>query len=59
MSLHDEFEAVKHAPHELVAWVKSLLVRLEGEPVADEPVSTVGAELVVTTPAAPEGQDHA
>lgn len=32
MSLHDEFEAVKHAPHELVAWVKALLVKLEGEP---------------------------
>lgn len=65
MSLHDEFEAVKHAPHELLAWVKSLLVKLEGEPevVAESaqaaPVADPATVVAPEATPAVEGQDHA
>lgn len=57
MSLFDEFEALKHLPHELAAWVKSLIAKVPEEtPAVAEPVAApVEAVPVVETPAAPEG----
>lgn len=51
MSLHDEFEALKHVPTELAAWVKSLIHRVDP---SDAP-SEAAPEVV----AAPEGAEHA
>lgn len=37
MSLHDEFEALKHLPHELAAFVKSLIHRVDPTDAPSEP----------------------
>lgn len=63
MSLHDEFEALKHLPHELAAWVKSLIHRVDPTDAPSEPVAVpeVFAEAAPDVPAAsaPEGAEHA
>jgi hypothetical protein len=60
MSLHDEFEALKHLPHELAAWVKSLIHRVDPTDAPGEPVA-VPEVFDEATPAAPapEGAEHA
>lgn len=59
MSLFDEFEALKHLPHELAAWVKSLIAKVpeEAQPVVSE--SAADPAPVVAEAHAAEGQEHA
>jgi hypothetical protein len=62
MSLFDEFEALKHLPHELAAWVRSLIAKVpeEAQPVTVPETLADPAPVVapVDAPAA-EGQEHA
>lgn len=64
MSLHDEFEALKHVPHELAAWVKSLIHRVDptdapSESVPEAAASPVAEAAPVVAYPAVEGQEHA
>lgn len=61
MSLHDEFEALKHVPHELAAWVKNLIHRVDPSDAPGEPISAPESAQVVieASPVAPEGSEHA
>jgi hypothetical protein len=53
MSLHDEFEAVKHVPHELWAWVKSLIHRIDPSDAPSEPEVVAPVVEVAPVEAAP------
>jgi hypothetical protein len=60
MSLHDEFEAVKHAPSQLVAFVHSLIARIERHDAATQEIAAVAEASALAEPAAPapEGAEH-
>jgi len=57
MSLHDEFEALKHVPHELAAWVRALIHRVDPSDAPGEAAPEVVVDPVAevaTTVADPE-----